>query len=154
MTEQLRRNADHCLKQAYATSDELQRIRWIRAAKTWQSLADTKHQASSPLGERDSNFHGTDFRCCFNGRVGLQRRPHVGFLQCKLGGCWIPVPLPPPVLPRSNFSAKFCRAEIANNRGLCAQTSALAPCRLEPKILSPGPIVSEPPHLSDLVRFS
>jgi hypothetical protein len=47
--ENLRSNAEHCLTLANAASDELQRMRWVRAAKTWQRLADMKQQADMAL---------------------------------------------------------------------------------------------------------
>ena len=43
------------------------------------------------------------------------------------------IPPSPPVLPRPTFSAGFWRAEIANNHGLRAKTSALRHTRRDPK---------------------
>ena len=51
--------------------------------------------------------------------------PWSEFTGYKFRERWITVPLPPPVLLRPTFSVGFWRAEIANNHGLRAQTSAL-----------------------------
>ena len=40
--EQLRNNAEHCLERATSELDELQRMRYLRASKAWQSLAHRK----------------------------------------------------------------------------------------------------------------
>jgi hypothetical protein len=40
--EQLRSHAEHCLERATSELDELQRMRYLRAAKAWQSLAHRK----------------------------------------------------------------------------------------------------------------
>jgi hypothetical protein len=47
--EQLHRNAEHCLKPAHETADELQCIRYLRAARTWQALARKKSQLDAGL---------------------------------------------------------------------------------------------------------
>jgi hypothetical protein len=47
--EQMRRNAEHCLDAASVSADEMQRERFLRAAKAWRSLADCKDQANSAL---------------------------------------------------------------------------------------------------------
>jgi len=73
------------------------------------------------------------------------------FEHSNLGDRWIPVPFPPPVLPRLTVSVQFCRAEIANNQGFRAQNSALRRPALYPSL---GPFVSKPPHFANLVRFS
>lgn len=49
------------------------------------------------------------------------------FGHANLGDRWISVALPPPALLRPTFFAGLWRAEIANNHGLCAKTSALRP---------------------------
>jgi hypothetical protein len=47
--QQMRRNAEHCLDAANGSADEVQRLRFIRAAKAWRSLAHSKHQADIAL---------------------------------------------------------------------------------------------------------
>ena len=49
--EQLRINAEHCLKRAAGTAEELQRMRYLRAARAWQCLADRKRQLDTALFE-------------------------------------------------------------------------------------------------------
>jgi hypothetical protein len=45
----MHRNADHCLNRASETSDTTQRIRFVRAAKAWRSLAAAKSQLDAAL---------------------------------------------------------------------------------------------------------
>ena len=45
----LHKNAEHCLNRASETSDTTQRIRFIRAAKAWRSLAAAKSQLDAAL---------------------------------------------------------------------------------------------------------
>jgi hypothetical protein len=47
--EQLRRNFEHCLARASSESDELQRMRYLRAAKSWKSLAEHKLRLDDDL---------------------------------------------------------------------------------------------------------
>ena len=48
-TRDMHRNAEHCLNRASETSDTTQRIRFIRAAKAWRSLAAVKNQLDGAL---------------------------------------------------------------------------------------------------------
>src|SRR6476646_3082803 len=48
-TRELQRNAEHCLNRASETPDTMQRIRFIRAAKAWRSLAAAKSQLDATL---------------------------------------------------------------------------------------------------------
>ena len=48
-TRDMHRNAEHCLNRASETSDTTQRIRFIRAAKAWRSLAAAKSQLDAAL---------------------------------------------------------------------------------------------------------
>jgi hypothetical protein len=58
--EQLRIHAEHCLKRAADTADELQRLRYLRAAKAWQGLADRKRQLDAALiGDAAEGQHHT-----------------------------------------------------------------------------------------------
>jgi hypothetical protein len=42
--EQMRRNAEHCLKLAENTTDETQRTRYLRAANAWKTAAKNKQR--------------------------------------------------------------------------------------------------------------
>ena len=48
-TRDMHRNAEHCLNRASETPDTMQRIRFIRAAKAWRSLAAAKSQLDATL---------------------------------------------------------------------------------------------------------
>ena len=48
-TRDMHRNAEDCLNRASETSDTTQRIRFIRAAKAWRSLAAAKNQLDAAL---------------------------------------------------------------------------------------------------------
>jgi hypothetical protein len=52
-TETLRRNAEHCLDQASKAADEMQRQRFVRAAKAWRSLAYAKGQVDAALVDEE-----------------------------------------------------------------------------------------------------
>lgn len=43
-SDRLPKNAEHCLQQAGVLWDELQRQRYLRAGRTWQSLADVEQR--------------------------------------------------------------------------------------------------------------
>ena len=48
-TEQMRRHAEHCLEMAAKTADETMRIRYRRAAKAWQAMAERKERLDQAL---------------------------------------------------------------------------------------------------------
>jgi hypothetical protein len=48
-SDRLPKNAEHYLQQAGAQWDELQRQRYLRAGKTWQSLANVKQHLDDGL---------------------------------------------------------------------------------------------------------
>ena len=48
-TRDLHRNAEHCLNRASETPEARQRMRLIRAAKAWRSLAAAKSQLDAAL---------------------------------------------------------------------------------------------------------
>jgi hypothetical protein len=47
--EQMRRNAEHCLDVANQTQDETQRMRYLRAAKAWKTVAQNKERLDGAL---------------------------------------------------------------------------------------------------------
>jgi hypothetical protein len=47
--ETLFKNAKHCLRQAALTTDDMQRMRYLRAAKAWRALAEAKLDADEAL---------------------------------------------------------------------------------------------------------
>ena len=92
----------------------------------------------TPWSGRFVANHRVRFPCIFNAAVGSQSHSPKQYYCYKFRGCWIPVALPPPVLPRPTFSADFERAKKPNNRGLRAQTSALRLGLSDPKLSLPG----------------
>jgi hypothetical protein len=40
--EQYREHAEECIRQSEATSDETAKEKWLKYAKSWQALADSK----------------------------------------------------------------------------------------------------------------
>jgi hypothetical protein len=47
--EQMRRNAEHCLDLADRTADETQRMRYLRAANAWRTVAKNKDRLDGAL---------------------------------------------------------------------------------------------------------
>ena len=48
-TRDMHRNAEHCLNRASETPETTQRMRFIRAAKAWRSLAAAKSHVDAAL---------------------------------------------------------------------------------------------------------
>jgi Holliday junction resolvase-like predicted endonuclease len=51
--EAMRRNAEHCLQMAAASSDDTQRMRYRRAAKAWLAVARNKARLDAVLVPED-----------------------------------------------------------------------------------------------------
>lgn len=68
------------------------------------------------------------------------------------GECWIPVPLPPPVLPRQTFSGRLRACQMPGGRGPSHKNLRTAVLPLKPQNLSLGPFVSKAPDFADLVQ--
>jgi hypothetical protein len=49
----LARNAEHCLDAASKCTDEVQRMRFVRAAKAWRSLARSKRMVDNALFDEE-----------------------------------------------------------------------------------------------------
>src|SRR5439155_17362935 len=47
--EKMRRNAEHCLDLASKTADETLRMRYLRAANTWKTVATNKERPDAAL---------------------------------------------------------------------------------------------------------
>jgi hypothetical protein len=60
--QDMRRHAEHCLDEASEVTDELQRARFVRAAKAWRSLAHSKLQADAALMSNDVEERNTSVK--------------------------------------------------------------------------------------------
>ena len=47
--EQMKRNAEHCLDLASKTPDDTQRMRYLRAANAWKTVAKNKERLDGAL---------------------------------------------------------------------------------------------------------
>jgi hypothetical protein len=58
-SERMRRNAEHCLGLAAKTTDETARIRFLRAANAWKTMARSKERLDAALMADGPVFEGS-----------------------------------------------------------------------------------------------
>ena len=47
--ETMRRNAEHCMRMADETTDDTQRMRYLRAARAWSCVAQNKERLDAAM---------------------------------------------------------------------------------------------------------
>jgi len=57
--EKMRRNAEHCLELAGKTSDETLRMRYLRAANAWKTVAKNKERLDAALMADEPSDQGS-----------------------------------------------------------------------------------------------
>ena len=59
-SQTMRKHAEHCFKLANETADETQRMRYLRAARTWLSVAENKERLDEAMVPQEAK-PATDF---------------------------------------------------------------------------------------------